>query len=53
VRTFGPDEIVISTHPPGRSNWLERGIVETVRTHYDVPVTHVVVALPEPPAASS
>jgi GABA permease len=45
VRTFGPDEIVISTHPPGRSNWLERGIVETVRTHYDVPVTHVVVDL--------
>lgn len=45
VRTFGPNEIVISTHPPGRSNWLERGVVETVRTHYDVPVTHVVVEL--------
>ena len=22
-----PDELIISTHPPGRSNWLERGIV--------------------------
>jgi hypothetical protein len=45
MRTFGPDEIVISTHPPGRSNWLERGIVESVRARYDVPVTHVVVDL--------
>jgi hypothetical protein len=45
VRTFGPNEIVISTHPPGRSNWLERGVVESVRSRYDVPVTHVVVDL--------
>jgi hypothetical protein len=45
VRTFGPSEIVISTHPPGRSNWLERGVVESVRARYDVPVTHVVVDL--------
>jgi hypothetical protein len=45
VRTFGPDEIVISTHPPGRSNWLERGVVDSVRARYDVPVTHVVVDL--------
>ena len=45
VRTFGPNEIVISTHPPGKSNWLERGVVESVRAHYDVPLTHVVVDL--------
>lgn len=45
VRTFGPNEIVISTHPPGRSNWLEKGVVDSVRTRYDVPVTHVVVDL--------
>jgi hypothetical protein len=45
VRTFGPDEIVISTHPPGRSNWLVKGVVESVRSRYDVPVTHVVVDL--------
>ena len=45
VRTFGPDEIVISTHPPGKSNWLERGIVDAVRSRYDVEVTHVVVDL--------
>jgi hypothetical protein len=45
VRTFRPDEIVISTHPPGRSNWLERGVVDGVRVRFDVPVTHVVVDL--------
>ena len=28
LRTFAPDEIVISTHPAGRSHWLERGVVE-------------------------
>ena len=45
VRSFGPSEIVISTHPPGKSNWLERGVVDSVRARYDVPVTHVVVDL--------
>jgi GABA permease len=49
VRTFGPNEIVISTHPPGRSNWLERGVVDAVRARYDVPVTHVVVDLAAQP----
>jgi len=45
VRTFHPNEIVISTHPPGRSNWLVRGVPDAVRARYDVPVTHVVVDL--------
>jgi GABA permease len=45
VRTFHPDEIVLSTHPPGRSNWLERGVVPAVQERYDVPVRHVVVDL--------
>ena len=45
VRTFGPDEIVISTHPEGRSNWLERGVVEGAEQRFDVPITHVVVDL--------
>jgi hypothetical protein len=45
VRSFRPDEIVVSTHPPGRSNWLERGVVEAVRERYDLPVNHVVVDL--------
>jgi nucleotide-binding universal stress UspA family protein len=45
VRTFGPDEIVISTHPEGRSHWLERGVVSGARERFAVPITHVVVDL--------
>ena len=45
VRTFGPDEIVISTHPEGRSHWLEKGVVSGARERFDVPITHVVVDL--------
>ena len=45
LRTFAPDEIVISTHPEGRSNWLERGIVTGARERFAIPVTHVVVDL--------
>lgn len=43
VRTFAPDEIVVATHPEGRSNWLERGLVAQARERIGVPVTHVVV----------
>jgi hypothetical protein len=43
LRTFGADEIVISTHPAGTSNWLEDGVVERLRAFYDIPVVHVVV----------
>jgi hypothetical protein len=45
LREFPADEIVVSTHPPGRSHWLEQGVVEQARHRYDVPVTHVVVDL--------
>jgi hypothetical protein len=45
LRTFGADEIIISTHPEGRSLWLERGIVQAARERFDVPITHVVVDL--------
>ena len=45
LREFPADEIVVSTHPPGRSHWLEQGVVETARMRYDVPVTHVIVDL--------
>jgi hypothetical protein len=45
LRTFGADEIIISTHPEGRSLWLERGIVRGARERFDVPITHVVVDL--------
>jgi hypothetical protein len=41
--TFDADEIIIATHPPERSNWLERGVVEKATTRFDVPVIHIVV----------
>ena len=52
LRTFGADEIIISTHPEGRSNWLERGVVDTARERFAVPITHVVVDLGAPPATA-
>jgi nucleotide-binding universal stress UspA family protein len=45
LRLFGADEIIISTHPEGRSHWLERGIVKAARERFAVPITHVVVDL--------
>ena len=45
LRVFGADEIVISTHPEGRSHWLERGVVSGARGRFDVPIRHVVVDL--------
>jgi hypothetical protein len=45
LRTFGADEIIISTHPEGRSNWLERGVVTGARERFAVHITHVVVDL--------
>lgn len=42
LRTFAADEVVISTYPPGESNWLETGIVERLREELDIPVTHLI-----------
>jgi hypothetical protein len=53
LRTFAPDELIISTHPEGLSNWLERGIVEHARERFALPVTHVVVDLKAEAASPS
>jgi hypothetical protein len=45
LRTFRADEIIISTHPPGRSNWLEKRVIEHARGLWNLPITHVVVDL--------
>jgi GABA permease len=45
MRTFRPDELILSTHPVGRSNWLERGVVEKARERFEISLTHVVVDL--------
>jgi hypothetical protein len=42
LRTFGADEIIISTHPPERSNWLERGVVAKAHDRFSIPITHVI-----------
>jgi hypothetical protein len=45
LRDFPADEVIISTHPPDRSRWLERGVVQRAREEVPLPVTHVVVDL--------
>jgi hypothetical protein len=45
LRTFGADEVIVSTHPVGRSHWLERNVVGTARERFAVPITHVIVDL--------
>jgi hypothetical protein len=45
LRTFGADEVIISTHPEGRSHWLERGVVAGARERFAVPITHIVTDL--------
>jgi hypothetical protein len=52
LRIFGADEIILSTHPEGRSNWLERGVVRGARERFTVPLTHVVVDLEAEAAAA-
>jgi GABA permease len=39
---FAADEIVISSWPPGRSNWLEKNLVDNAREDFGIPVHHVV-----------
>lgn len=53
LRVFPADEIVISTHPPRRSRWLEHGVVERAREEIDLPITHVVVNLTAESAAGA
>jgi GABA permease len=52
LRVFSADEIVISTHPPERSRWLEHGVVDRAREQIDLPISHVVVDLAADQAVS-
>jgi hypothetical protein len=42
LRVFPANEIIIGTHPPGESNWLEREVVTRAASTYRLPVRHVV-----------
>jgi len=45
MATFPADEIIISTHPEPRSNWLAHDIVARTCARFGLPVGHVVVDL--------
>ena len=45
LRVFPADEVIVSTHPYGRSNWLEQDVVGRSRERFSLPITHVVVDL--------
>jgi hypothetical protein len=45
LQVFPADEILISTHPPERSRWLEHGVVDRAREQIDLPISHVIVDL--------
>ena len=51
--SFAADEVIVSTHPPERSKWLERGVVERAKSEIPLPVTHVVVDLAAEDAAAA
>lgn len=50
--TFPADELVVSTHPPGKSHWLEKRLLDRVPDHFDGPVSHFVSAYGAAPAAA-
>ena len=43
LRTFGADEIIISTHPEGRSGSLERQVVTRARERFALPIAHILI----------
>lgn len=43
LQTFAADRIVLLTHPEGKRNWLEEGVVDEAQERFDVPVSHIVV----------
>jgi hypothetical protein len=43
LAAFPADELIIATHPPERSNWLERDLVAHACARFGLPVLHVVV----------
>ena len=43
LATYEADEIVLFTHPGGKQNWKEEGLVEEAQGRFDVPVRHIVV----------
>jgi GABA permease len=55
LRVYGADHILIVTHPPACSIWLERKLITRARARFDVPISHAIgqAALPMRGARSS
>jgi hypothetical protein len=43
LQTFPADEIVLFTHPSGRRNWAEEGVLEEAESRFEAPVRHLVL----------
>ena len=43
LATYEADEIVLFTHPGGKQNWQEEGLVDEAQGRFEVPVRHIVV----------
>lgn len=49
LRVFPADELIVATHPEGRSHWLERDLIRRAAARFGQPIRHVVVSLEEVP----
>jgi GABA permease len=45
LRVFAAEHVLVATHPPARSTWLERRVVSRASRRIGPPLTHVVVDL--------
>ncbi|HEX4735203.1 MAG TPA: hypothetical protein VH247_12370 [Thermoleophilaceae bacterium] len=43
LAVFDADQLIISTHPEARSNWLARDVVRRAEERFGLPTAHVVV----------
>jgi hypothetical protein len=39
---FSATELIVSTHPPGNSNWLEKDLPERASKRFGLPLTHLI-----------
>ena len=42
LAVFAANELIVATHPPEKSHWLERNLLIRISECYALPVTHVV-----------
>jgi nucleotide-binding universal stress UspA family protein len=45
LRAFPADRVLVLTHPPEHSRWLERRLIERTRARFDLPVSHAIVSI--------